>query len=253
VKAITAARLARWWARLYTRGLPKAQRDARLGEIDSDVSDSLAASAGSYEILSRLARGIVDDLSWSMNHMGYSARSGIRWTVASLFTIAILAYWLTFPSESLRSYIITSAWAWVALKTVHFLAMAIFIGLRVVVDFRLIGHAFREVRIGTVISKLALPTIVTAAISILSGMAFYSADVARISLSALFKVKLILLGAALINLWYLHVFVLRNFDKLEETHNAPPLAARVCAYASMALWSTLIFISMLVPYYYSQV
>lgn len=182
--------------------------------------------------------------------MGQTARTGIWWTIGSLFTIAILAYWLINPSERVQSYVISSAWAWVVLKTVHFLAMAVFIGLRVVVDLRLIGQAYREVNIGTVIRNLALPTVIMAAVAIVTGMAFYSADVARISPSGLFKVKLLLLTLALINLWYLHVIALRNFDAFEAVNNVPPTAARVSAYFSMVLWSALVFVSMLVPYYF---
>lgn len=247
----TAAHITRWWARFYTKGLPKAQRDARRAEIDSDLSESLSASVGSSEILSRLARGVGDDLVWSVTHMGQTARTTLWWTIGSLFTIAIVAYWLAYPSESVQSYVIASPWAWVALKASHFLAMVVFIGLRIVVDLRLLGQAYSEVEIGTVIRKLAPATVITATIAIVSGMAFYFADFPRISGSALFQVKLVLLTLALINLWYLHVIALRNFDTWEAANSRPPAAARVSAHLSMVLWAALIFVSMLVPYFFA--
>lgn len=245
-----AARITLWWVRIYTIGLPQAERETRLAEIDSDLAESLAASAGPYEIFSRLARGVGDDLTWSMYQMEHSARTAFIWTIGSLFTVAFLAYWFTYPSESLRIYVINSAWAWVMLKAVHFLAMAIFIGLRVIVDLRLLGQAYKEVAIGIVIRKLALPTIISAAVAIVSGMAFYATDYSRVSGSVLFQTKLLLLALALMNLWYLHVIALRNFDAWEAAHDAPPLTARVSAYLSMGLWSALVFVSMTVPYYF---
>lgn len=247
----TAARITRWWAAFYTKGLPRAQRDARLAEIDSDLAESLAASVGSSEILSRLARGVGDDLIWSMTHMEQTARTTLWWTIGSLFTIAILAYSLTYPSESVQRYVIDSRWAWVILKALHFLAMVGFIGLRIVVDLRLMGRVYREVEVSTVIRKLAPATVITALIAIVSGMAFYSADFTRLSVSALFQVKLVLLTLAVINLWYLHVIALRDLDTWEAATNMPPPAARVSAYSSMVLWAALIFVSMLVPYFFA--
>lgn len=49
----TAARLTRWWARLYTVGLPREQRDRRLAELESDLWESLADRAGAREIVER--------------------------------------------------------------------------------------------------------------------------------------------------------------------------------------------------------
>ena len=63
---------ARSWVALYTRGLPLEQREARRGEIDSDLweQQSLASRRDdpefgiAIEILARMLLGIISDITW---------------------------------------------------------------------------------------------------------------------------------------------------------------------------------------------
>ena len=67
-----AVGMVRAWTRLYTWGLPAAQRQARQAEIDSDLwelrHDPAARRRGntSTQIVTRLLAGIPDDLAWRL-------------------------------------------------------------------------------------------------------------------------------------------------------------------------------------------
>lgn len=69
---IVAIQIVRAWTRLYTYGLPPAQRAARLAEIDSDLwefeHDTRVMERGSAatEIMTRLLIGIPDDIAWRL-------------------------------------------------------------------------------------------------------------------------------------------------------------------------------------------
>ena len=68
-----ATRLVRAWTRLYTLGLPRAERTARRAEIDSDLwefehdPDAPRGARAAAQVLARLLIGIPDDLAWRMN------------------------------------------------------------------------------------------------------------------------------------------------------------------------------------------
>ena len=73
-----AARIVRRWTWLYTLGLPAADRDARLAEIESDIWEEVDFARGqgksspfiNSQICSRLLLGVPMDLSWRLSHRG---------------------------------------------------------------------------------------------------------------------------------------------------------------------------------------
>lgn len=72
VPARLAIRIVRAWTRVYTYGLPPAQRSARQAEIDSDLweleHDAHVPERGSAatQIMMRLLTGIPDDVAWRL-------------------------------------------------------------------------------------------------------------------------------------------------------------------------------------------
>jgi hypothetical protein len=79
-----ATRLVRAWTRLYTHGLPRAERAARRAEIDSDLwefeHDPAAPQGGwgATQVLARLLIGIPDDLAWRMDVGAKAHRAPVR-------------------------------------------------------------------------------------------------------------------------------------------------------------------------------
>ena len=96
----TANTIVRTWTSLYTARLPEAARDDRRAEIESDLwelahdVDDPHALTPAFLVLTRLVRGVPDDLQWRASHVTICAgpmRAAI--TIATA-TIAVLAVWL---------------------------------------------------------------------------------------------------------------------------------------------------------------
>jgi len=93
-----AVATVRAWTRVYTYGLPRAQRDARLEEIDSDLWESVNDPASdrrtlALQIAARLIAGLPDDLGWRSEQA--AAAPVWRWRVALTVVVAtVFALWL---------------------------------------------------------------------------------------------------------------------------------------------------------------
>jgi hypothetical protein len=88
----------RGWTSLYTCGLPAGARDARRGEIESDLWESVNDRASDRRTLpldigARLLFGIPDDPGWRGEQ---AAGSSLRWRVALtvLAAAAVIGLWL---------------------------------------------------------------------------------------------------------------------------------------------------------------
>lgn len=97
---MTASRLVRAWAALYTRGLPTTARGERLAELESDLWEHRAALRagvrGQLAILSRCVRGMPADIAWRRASRGGeltvgAAARGLGWLVFGLAAALLLA------------------------------------------------------------------------------------------------------------------------------------------------------------------
>jgi hypothetical protein len=239
-----AARLTRWWTRTYTAGLPNAIRDARRAEVESDLWESLADPAAARQILPRLVLGAVDDLAWSVTCMDQTTRSTTWWSVGSLATASVMWLWLAHApdGEGIRD----SRWVWPLATTIHVLGLVAFIGLRMVVDLRLMGQALGTVQVSGLVARLTPWTLAAGAVTLGSGLALYMAEPARFLADPLFQIKIAALAAALLNAWYFHAVTFRSVRDWDLS--ATPLAARLSAYVSLGIWATVIVVSQLMPY-----
>ena len=92
------ARLVLWWVRRYTRGLPDAVAERRLGEIRADLHDHIAhgRAAGERErgialgIAARMLRGMPADASWRGRTRARTARPPAYRRVAVVTALILL-------------------------------------------------------------------------------------------------------------------------------------------------------------------
>jgi hypothetical protein len=93
-----AIAVIRAWTRLYTCGLPSDVRNARRGEIDSDLWESVNDAGGdrglAWQMIARLVIGIPDDLTWRTEQA--SERAAKRWALGLAFgAIAMVGFWVS--------------------------------------------------------------------------------------------------------------------------------------------------------------
>jgi hypothetical protein len=237
-RAATAVKVARWWTRVYTAGLPVDLREARRAEVESDLWESVSDGAPSRHILARLALGVVDDLSWSLTLMDTTTRATATWSLGSLLVLVLSWLWLSFAPESLAMR--ESRWAFPVASALHLLGIVLFVGMRLVLDLRVLGWAFRGTAASEVITRVGPWSLAGAVVTVVSGMALYSADSARLADNGVFQFKIAALAAALVNAWFFHA-MLAPRARDWETGGAVPAPAVASAYVSLALWVTLVF------------
>ncbi len=147
------------------------------------------------------------------------------------------ASWLdTFQSstdlhESLYMY------AWV--ESTHVLTLMLFLGMLLVIDLRLLGVAFKEVPVSSIVDRLDKPMMIGFVIMVISGILLYFAIPVRSTQSIWFRIKVILLISAGIN-----ALLIRNMthtsDMSWDNDPVPPTRIRVGAALSLGLWTGVI-------------
>jgi hypothetical protein len=240
-----AAGMARWWTRCYTAPLPADVREARRAEVESDLWESLADGSPSRHILARVALGVVDDLSWSLTFMDTSTRATATWSIGTLFVLVLSWLWLSLAPESVTMR--ESMWAFPAAVTLHLLGIVLFVGMRLVLDLRLTGWAFEGTPASDMMKRVAPWSLMGAIITVVSGMALYTADSARMVANPMFELKIAALAAALANAWFLHGVLSRRMHEWDASPT-PPAPVQASAYLSLSLWASILVAGKLIGF-----
>jgi uncharacterized membrane protein len=143
------------------------------------------------------------------------------------------ASWLdTFQSstdlhESLYMY------GWV--ESTHVLTLILFLGMLFVIDLRLLGVAFREINVLTIVERLDRPMMIGFSIMVVSGLLLFYAIPVRSTQSIWFRIKVVLLIAAGIN-----ALLIRRMTRAPDVNWAddpvPPRRVRIGAGLSLVFW-----------------
>jgi hypothetical protein len=243
---MSAVDLARWWTRVYTAGLPDDLRDARRAEVESDLWESVSDGAPARHILARLALGIADDLTWSLTFMDTSTRATAKWSVGSLLVFVLAWMWLTLAPESVA--VRESQWAFPAALVFHVLGLVLLVGMRLPLDLKLTGWAFRGVSASQIASRTAPWALVGAVVAVVSGMVLYTADTMRFAANPVFQIKIAALAAALVNAWFFHAVLSRRIAAWDDVA-APPVVVQASGYVSLLLWIAVVAGGRLIAFY----
>jgi hypothetical protein len=244
----TAARLLRWWTRVYTAAMPAAERERRRAEVEADLWESLRDPAGSRQILSRWLLGVADDVGWSINFMEPTSKSSLSWSVGSLLTVSVLTVFLLYAPESaaMREW----SWTWPATIALHVIGIVALIALRMFVDLRVIGlsWAVDGTPVTTLAQRITPWTVIAAVVVLATGLALVAGEPRLFATNSIFQLKIAAVVLALANAWYLHAVALRDVAKWDSRGTRSPPAARASAYLSLVLWVVVIGSSVLAPY-----
>jgi hypothetical protein len=154
-----------------------------------------------------------------------------------------------FGSETIRTYVINSSWAWPILEIVHFAGMALLFGTIGILDLRLLGIAKRMPV--APLEKLVPLGIFGFLLTLLSGYAFITSapegpNDYLTNLSFYFKTTCLVLAGINVAIFYTSG-ISKEVDALGPGEDAPR-RAKIIAALSLVLWIGVIYFGRMLMY-----
>jgi len=147
--------------------------------------------------------------------------------------------WSTGLHESYYMY------GWV--ESTHVLTLMLFLGMLVVIDLRMLGVAFKDTPVSTIADRLDKPMMIGFTVMVVTGFVLFYAIPVRTTTSIWFRIKVVLIIAAAIN-----VFLLRRVIKKSghtwDNDPVPPKRIRIAAGLSIAFWTGVIMTGRMIAY-----
>ena len=131
-------------------------------------------------------------------------------------------------------------WLWPAIESLHVAAMVVLVTSITTFDLRLMGLAFRHLRVSELGDRLLPSTWGAFGVMILTGSLLFAQSAARKYCSnPAFHIKLILIFLAGVNMSVFHFTIYRDVSKWDETASTP-LLAKVVGSFSVLLWAAVV-------------
>jgi hypothetical protein len=137
--------------------------------------------------------------------------------------------------------------AYSVLESLHVWSLAVFFGLVVMFDLRLLGWTMRKIPISEFSRRLLPWTVGVFVIVVITGTILFYAIPLRSYQNIFFRFKMILLVLAGLNVWMFHS---RVFPKLAawDVDADPPRAARIAGALSLVLWIGVVVSGRMIAY-----
>ena len=153
--------------------------------------------------------------------------------------------WLAATEGSIALH--ESLYMYTIVETVHVLGILLFAGTIAMVDLRLLGRAFSGTPVSEMTARILPWTVAGFAVMVVSGLLLFYAIPVRSYYSVWFRIKLLFIVAAAINIWFFHRRVQRDRARWDRDP-VPPLGARVSASVSLAAWTGVIVAGRMIAY-----
>ncbi|MEM7221271.1 MAG: DUF6644 family protein [Pseudomonadota bacterium] len=155
------------------------------------------------------------------------------------------AQWL--DEQALSTALHESLYAYPLIETTHVLTLCLFVGTVLMVDLRLLGVAFRDVPVSVMTSRVLPYSVAGFVVMFITGLLLFYAIPVRTTQSIFFRVKVLMLIGAAINVWFFHRRVKRDRVSWDSAPR-PPVSARISAAVSIVLWSGVIVTGRMIAY-----
>jgi hypothetical protein len=146
--------------------------------------------------------------------------------------------WSVGLHESLYAYAIT--------ESTHVMSIMLFVGTIAMVDLRLLGVSYRQVPVSHMLSKMLPWTIVGFVLLVITGAMLFLAIPIRTYHSLWFRLKLVMIVIAAVNIAIFTFKVER--DKAKWDLGPVPTKSKVCAIVSLSTWALVIVFGRLIAY-----
>jgi uncharacterized membrane protein len=147
--------------------------------------------------------------------------------------------WSTQIHESIYLY------AWI--ETTHVLTLMVFLGMLFVIDLRMLGLAFPNVRASVIAERLDKPMMIGLTLMVITGVLLYYAIPVRTTQSLWFRIKVMLFVLAAINALAFRARMQASVGSW-DTDPKPPRHIRMGAAASILLWAGVVVTGRTIAY-----
>ena len=153
--------------------------------------------------------------------------------------------WLASTSGSIALH--ESRYMFLVVLTVHVLTLSVFLGTAIMIDLRFLGLAMVRVPVSEVVARLLPWTLAGFAVMVASGaLLFYAAPVLRYE-NVFFRLKMGVLGLALVNAWVFHATTYRRVAEW-DLDPVPPPRVRLAGGVSLLLWAVVLTAGRMMAY-----
>ncbi|HUA02029.1 MAG TPA: DUF6644 family protein [Candidatus Aquilonibacter sp.] len=132
-----------------------------------------------------------------------------------------------------------SIWAEPVVETIHVLTLTLFLGFAVLLDLRLLGVCLRRRKVSEVLQQLNPFLFVGFGIMVVSGLLLFSGDPPAFWSTTFFKVKMIFLVFAGLNVLIFNATIGRSVAQWDLSPKTPA-AAKAAAIVSIVLWIAIV-------------
>jgi len=136
-------------------------------------------------------------------------------------------------ASALGAFVRDSSWLYPTANLVHILGIAILLGAILALDLRLLGLGRGSIALPGAARYLSPLAAAGLALAIPGGFLLFAADAGPMAAHPVIQAKAVLIAFGLLNVALFHALWWRRLD---VWGSAPPVAGRVMALLSMALW-----------------
>lgn len=162
----------------------------------------------------------------------------------SLDIVTAFTQWL--DTSALSQWVISSAYLWPALESIHFLGLSLLIGTVGLFDLRLLGFA-RNIEPKT-LHRLVPIGVLGYGINAITGALFFVGDTGQYVYNAAFHFKMLFMVLTGINVVVFYLTTYRGVEEVEAGGHTP-IAAKVIGGVSLLLWLGVITCGRLLTFY----
>jgi len=149
--------------------------------------------------------------------------------------VSLFSFFQWLNHTPLSVYLRDSDYPFFIIETVHILALGFSVGTILWVDLHLMGLSMRRERVSDVVGQFEPSAKVGFALMFVSGFLLLLAEPLKAYITTAFRLKLVMLVLAVVNVWYFHSKVYPGVAEWDEAATLP-WRAKMVGFLSMTLW-----------------
>jgi len=149
------------------------------------------------------------------------------------------SFWLGLEASAVGDYVAQSTWAFPTLESLHVMAFVTVLGSLLVVDLRMLGLGWKDVKLTTLSHETLKITWIAFICALITGLLLFVSKASSYVINPYFKLKLISMAIAGVNMV---VFQFITWKTVKEWDlGKVPMAAKVAGTLSLLLWICVVF------------